>query len=113
MTSSALVRRSIERLSGIAARGVTGCASITKICQVAGRNALSFELVFRARLTSAHYNLPNLASHLGNKVLILKMMLFSIDDRSKCVSISCRSGGFASERDRQASSYVRRQIPLI
>src|ERR1700692_1497611 len=45
------------------ARGVTGCASITTICQVAGRNALSFELMFRVRLTSARYNLPNLASH--------------------------------------------------
>jgi hypothetical protein len=60
-----------------------------KINQVAGRNALSFELMFRGVATSARCN------------------------RSKCVSMACHPGGFATETDRQASSRMRKEnLPI-
>jgi hypothetical protein len=50
----------------------------------------------------------NLAFHLGDKVLILKMMLFGIEDRSKCVSLQHSDVGFTQRAFRGGS--VRNDI---
>jgi hypothetical protein len=50
--------------------------------------------MFRGPSTFPSLQFTNLAFHPGNKVLILKMMLFGIEDRSKCVSLQYPDVGF-------------------
>src|SRR5258708_21757835 len=50
--------------------------------------------MFRGPSTFASLQFTTLDFHPGNKVLILKMMLFGIEDSSKCVSLQHPDVGF-------------------